>query len=213
MIKTLTRLGIEGSSQSEKGYWCQCYHQFLNIHFRVCVCVCLHEFVYTWATVHTWRSENNLRKSVLSFQHVGPRDQTQVIRLLGLVVDTFACWTILPVRNNFLFLFVWLFATGSHHVYAQISTRLCLSSARIKGSCHWNWLLNTILNSGNLSISPLRKNKWIFPSATNVQHYNKGFSQDNEARKWAATTSPHLAWRECWTNVKLCVVDVVVVAA
>jgi hypothetical protein len=42
-------------------------------------------FVYVWGTVHVqvtlcvWRSENNWRKSVLSFHHVGTREQTKVI--------------------------------------------------------------------------------------------------------------------------------------
>ena len=34
----------------------------------VCVCVCVH------VMVHTWRSGDNLKKSVLSFDPVGPGD-------------------------------------------------------------------------------------------------------------------------------------------
>lgn len=33
---------------------------------------------------YTWRSENNVRKSVLSCYHVGPKDQTQVLGFVSL---------------------------------------------------------------------------------------------------------------------------------
>ena len=36
----------------------------------------------TW-TAHIWRSEYSLQESAVSSHHVGPRDQTQVIRLGG----------------------------------------------------------------------------------------------------------------------------------
>jgi hypothetical protein len=32
------------------------------------------------AVAHMWRSEDSFRESVLSFYHVGPRNQTQTIR-------------------------------------------------------------------------------------------------------------------------------------
>ena len=32
-------------------------------------------------TKHVWRSEDNLQEWVLSFHHVDPREQTQVVRL------------------------------------------------------------------------------------------------------------------------------------
>lgn len=36
-----------------------------------------------YVTVHMWRSENSLCELTLSFYHVGPGDQTHVIRLSG----------------------------------------------------------------------------------------------------------------------------------
>lgn len=44
--------------------------------YFVCLCVCVH--VCVWST---WRSENNLRALVLSFQHVGFRVGNQVFGL------------------------------------------------------------------------------------------------------------------------------------
>lgn len=34
-------------------------------------------------TEYTWRSEDNLQDSVLSFYYVGPKDETPVIRFVG----------------------------------------------------------------------------------------------------------------------------------
>lgn len=38
------------------------------MHVHVCV------YMSVCTTMHMWRSEDNLRKSILSFHHVGPRD-------------------------------------------------------------------------------------------------------------------------------------------
>lgn len=39
--------------------------------------------MYTRATASMWRSENNFWELILSFYHVGPGNETQVIRLCG----------------------------------------------------------------------------------------------------------------------------------
>lgn len=55
---------------------------FEPVHHFVCLLhaymhtVCVHE-----ATAHVWRSRNNLKDLVLPLYHVGPWDQTQVIKL------------------------------------------------------------------------------------------------------------------------------------
>lgn len=54
----------------------------LQLSFRIysmCVCVFC---VYTFAKMHVWRSLDNLRESVLSYQ-VGPRDESHVAKLGG----------------------------------------------------------------------------------------------------------------------------------
>lgn len=55
---------------------CWCF-SFSSLH-ALFVCVCAHTWV---CTVHIWRSEGNLQKSVLFFHRVGPEDQIQVVRL------------------------------------------------------------------------------------------------------------------------------------
>jgi hypothetical protein len=40
-------------------------------------------FVCASITVRIWQSENNFVKLVLSFHHIGPGDQSQIIRLGG----------------------------------------------------------------------------------------------------------------------------------
>ena len=35
------------------------------------------------AVSHMWRSEDNMQESIFSFHDVGPRNQTQVVRLSG----------------------------------------------------------------------------------------------------------------------------------
>lgn len=50
-----------------------------------CVSVCMFKRVYMGVQAHgtaqVWRSEDNLQESSFSFYHVGPGNQTQVIRL------------------------------------------------------------------------------------------------------------------------------------
>ena len=43
--------------------------------FSVCIRACM----CTYHTIYMWRSEDNLWNSVLSFHHVGPRDEIQVM--------------------------------------------------------------------------------------------------------------------------------------
>lgn len=55
--------------------------------FNVCVCGCVCEHasrvrVYAHAMVLLWGSEDNFRQMVLSFLHMGPRDQIHVTRLV-----------------------------------------------------------------------------------------------------------------------------------
>lgn len=50
----------------------------LHFLFMWCVCACTH--VYTHATVHGGRSEDNAGKLVLSFHPLGSKDAIQVIR-------------------------------------------------------------------------------------------------------------------------------------
>lgn len=49
------------------------------------MCVCVYMFVCmcegTCATECMWWSEGTLLESILTFYHVGPRDQTQIVRL------------------------------------------------------------------------------------------------------------------------------------
>lgn len=40
-------------------------------------------YVGTWTTAHARKKEGNFQKSVLSFNHVDPRDWTQIVRLGG----------------------------------------------------------------------------------------------------------------------------------
>lgn len=42
-----------------------------------CVCVC----VFVHPVVHTWQSEHSLQELVLSFCHLGPENQSNVVRL------------------------------------------------------------------------------------------------------------------------------------
>lgn len=63
-----------------------CVHMFLCVFVCVCVRVCMCSHIpagwwYAHATELLWRSEDNLWYFVLSFLHVGPWDQTHVVRL------------------------------------------------------------------------------------------------------------------------------------
>lgn len=54
----------------------------MNVRVCVCVCVqCMCVCARAHACVQFWRLEDNLPEPVLSFHHVGPRHQTQVIGL------------------------------------------------------------------------------------------------------------------------------------
>lgn len=69
-----------------------------------CNC-CFYLFIY-WmnvgrhgnAKVHAWRLENNLKELILSFLHVGCRDQTQIIWPEGIYLY---CWALLVVHGCF----------------------------------------------------------------------------------------------------------------
>lgn len=49
-------------------------------------------------TVSIWKSEDNFQRSVLSFYHIGPGDQTQVINH----GSDFMHWAILPACPQFI---------------------------------------------------------------------------------------------------------------
>lgn len=53
----------------------------------ICMCtnVCTHVHAYT--TVHVWMKEDTWLEAVLSFQHVGPKNRIQVLRLGGKYVN------------------------------------------------------------------------------------------------------------------------------
>lgn len=77
------------------------YTYFTMFLFIVCLCTCTHMYAYTYMCIrvththvcmhvyvssnvsklHTWRSENNLKESALSFHYVGPRNWTQIVSL------------------------------------------------------------------------------------------------------------------------------------
>lgn len=66
------------------------------------------------AAVHTWRSENSVLGSVLSFHQVGPEmkltSATSIFPCLKLILQ-FIQWITNPIQNGF-FSFVWFFKCG-----------------------------------------------------------------------------------------------------
>lgn len=56
--------------------------------------MCVHMYVFHLCVL---KSEDNLRESVLSSNHVDPDEQTQVIRL---VTSSFMLWAISTAHNN-----------------------------------------------------------------------------------------------------------------
>lgn len=44
-------------------------------------------------TTYMWRSEDNIDESILSFQHVGPSDQTPVVRFSSKHLYQLSCLT------------------------------------------------------------------------------------------------------------------------
>lgn len=82
-------------------YWSSCFsfpagflcHQALQERFTDCF------FIYVYLTLCVWKSKNNFKKLVLSFQRVGSRDQTHVIRLKNCLYSWNNCH---GPRNNFL---------------------------------------------------------------------------------------------------------------
>jgi hypothetical protein len=52
-------------------------NSFFNVLHFIYLCECMH------ALVLMWRSENSIQESVLSFYHLSPRNQTQVLKLGG----------------------------------------------------------------------------------------------------------------------------------
>lgn len=63
------------------------YHHVSSSIALLLVCLFIHSFIhllislFIGSQIQAWGSENNFRESVLSFYHVGLREQTQVIRL------------------------------------------------------------------------------------------------------------------------------------
>lgn len=53
-------------------YMCVYVHMYVDMCLGVCVCV---------HSVHKWRSDDNLRGSILSFSPLSPRDRAQAARL------------------------------------------------------------------------------------------------------------------------------------
>lgn len=56
---------------------------FNSIIIHICTCIYRCIPIYTWGGMCTWKSENNLEELVLSFYHMGHRDQTWILRIGG----------------------------------------------------------------------------------------------------------------------------------
>lgn len=116
----------------------------------MCACVCMFISVHMCVMVCIWRSDKNLRESIL-FYYVGPKDPIQVIRL---VANTFTHWAVLlallslhfslpyslslsPLRSFFLFLYLscWLFAYLPAILAVHCLQLICYKGALICQDC------------------------------------------------------------------------------
>lgn len=134
-------------------------------------------YVYTCiATVHTWKSEDNLQQSVLSFFHVGLWDQTSAS---GLAASVFTQWAIsLATESSFKEMFCF--------------TMWALARARVGGMWGSITELDTLLAHKNENVKSL------------YSHFANGFQPERGKEKTCECVVfliPERPWSDntsCW---------------
>lgn len=123
---------------------------YMYLFVLVCVCVCQHEC----AVVYVWKSDDELRESVLSCHHMGSRDPMQVCRLGSTQLSLQPCVTV-PGASfiRVLTLSEVIFLTTQSLKAPPLSTITLasgLATYGFNGTYSISWFSDCLLNTGQL---------------------------------------------------------------